>query len=164
MAGATVKISTKGLAEAKKKLFAVAAKKQTQRLCKYADLMLKKAYNKKSFANQTWNLADSYVWVVYYLGEVQGSGFIWNGERATEESRFHGQKINGRALAENFISTYPQRNMNGWEVVWAATAPYSTYLESGTIRHGKFLVLSGIYDEVVSDFGNRARVNFEIVY
>ena len=47
--------------------------------------------------------------------------------------------------------------INGWEVVWAATAPYSTYLENGTM-YGQFNVLSSIYDEVTNDFKGRGTV------
>jgi len=158
-----VKIDISGLGNVKKKLFSKIAEEQTARLVEYAPLMLSKAYNQRTFHNDTWNLSDSYVWVVYYKGEIKGSGYLWNSRSATNDVRYHHTKINGRKLAEEFISTYTPKTFNGWEVVWAATAPYSTYLESG-VRGKKFKVMSSIYDEIVSDFKNKAKVTFENNY
>jgi hypothetical protein len=158
-----VKIDIRGLEKVKQRLFSKMADEQTARLLEYAPLMLAKAYNQKTFNNDTWNLADSYVWVVYYHGAVKGSGFLWNSRIASSDVRYHHTKVNGRKLAESFIATYAPKISKGWEIVWAATAPYSTYLESGARGH-KFKVMSSIYDEIVSDFKGRAEVIFENNY
>ena len=52
------------------------AEEQTARLLEYAPKMLNLAYSERTFQNDTFNLADSYVWVVYYNGIPQGSGYL----------------------------------------------------------------------------------------
>ena len=145
-----------------KELKKAMAEEQTKRLLKYAPKMLNLAYNERTFRNDTFNLADSYVWVVYYNGVPQGSGYLWNGRVATQDANYHHTKVNGRVLAQTFVTRYVS-NTKGWEVVWAATAPYSTYLESGTSR-GRFYVITSIYDKIVSDFNDNAKVSKIINY
>ena len=53
---------------------------QTNMLLEYAPIQLKKAYQNRTFRNRTYNLADSYIWVVYYKGIVKGSGYLWGGK------------------------------------------------------------------------------------
>lgn len=156
-----VKFDLSGLKEIREQLFANAVEDQTKRLLEYAPLILKKAYNEKTFKNDKWNLADSYVWVVYYDGDVMGSGYLWNSKVATSESVFHKKKIDGRKLADKFVNNYYSDVSNGWEVVWAATAPYSTYLENGT-RGKRFYVISSIVDDIAYDFNGMAKINFTI--
>ena len=81
---------------------------------------------------------------------------------ATQDANYHHTKVNGRVLAQAFVTRYVS-NTKGWEVVWAATAPYSTYLESGTSR-GRFYVITSIYDKIVSDFNGNAKVSKIINY
>mgnify|MGYP003407334765 FL=1 len=145
-----------------KELKKAMAEEQTKRLLEYAPKMLNLAYNERTFRNDTFNLADSYVWVVYYNGVPQGSGYLWNGRVATQDANYHHTKVNGRVLAQAFVTRYVS-NTKGWEVVWAATAPYSTYLESGTSR-GRFYVITSIYDKIVSDFNGNAKVSKIINY
>ena len=145
-----------------KELKKLATEEQTKRLLEYAPKMLNQAYNERTFSNDTFNLADSYVWIVYYKGVPQGSGYLSNNRVATLDADYHHTKINGRKLAQEFVYKY-QPSSNGWEVVWAATAPYSTYLESGTSR-GQFYVITSIYDKIVTDFGGNAKVNKIISY
>ena len=145
-----------------KELKKLATEEQTKRLLEYAPKMLNQAYNERTFSNDTFNLADSYVWVVYYKGVPQGSGYLWNNRVATLDADYHHTKINGRQLAQEFAYKY-QPSSNGWEVVWAATAPYSMCLESGTSR-GQFYVITSIYDKIVTDFGGNAKVNKIISY
>ena len=66
---------------------------QTNMLLDYAPKALKKAYEGRTFKNDTMNLADSYVWVVYYNGIVKGSGYLWAGRSAQTDSNFHGTKM-----------------------------------------------------------------------
>lgn len=136
---------------------------QTNMLLAYAPKELKKAYEGRTFKNDTMNLADSYVWVVYYNGVVKGSGYLWVGRTAQTDSKFHGTKINGRRLAQEFISRYVPNGTNCWEMVFAATAPYSTYLESGA-NGRKFYVLTSIFDEINTDFKGKAQLSKIISY
>lgn len=161
--GGQAKIDVSGLRRVRERMFTAFTDKQTAKLLEYAPLQLANAYNGRGFKNDTWNLADSYVWVVYYKGVVQGSGYLWNNRVAQKDSDFHKTKVNGRKLAETFISQYNADTINGWEVVWAATAPYSTYLENGTM-YGQFNVLSSIYDEVTNDFSGKGIVDIKIKY
>ena len=85
------------------------AEEQTARLLEYAPKMLNLAYSERTFQNHTFNLADSYVWVVYYNGIPQGSGYLWNNRIATQDANFHHTKINGRSLASTFITRYVDR-------------------------------------------------------
>ena len=136
---------------------------QTQMIINYAPQALLKAYQGRTFKNRTMNLADSYVWVVYYKGVPKKSGYLWGVRMAKTDSVFHHTKVNGRKLAETFINKYVPINSNGWELVFAATAPYSTYLENGTKR-GRFFVLTSIYDEITADFKGKAKVEKIISY
>ncbi|MFA6728468.1 MAG: hypothetical protein WCS17_09690 [Prevotella sp.] len=136
---------------------------QTNMLLDYAPKELKRAYEGKTFKNDTMNLADSYVWVVYYNGIVKGSGYLWAGRTAGTDSSYHGGKVNGRELAQTFIDTYTPNGGNGWELVFAATAPYSTYLESGA-NGRKFFVLTSIFDEINIDFKGKAKLSKIISY
>lgn len=136
---------------------------QTQMIINYAPKALNKAYQDRTFRNKTMNLADSYVWVVYYRGIPKKSGYLWGARAAQTDSVYHHTKVNGRKLAETFISSYAPISSNGWELVFAATAPYSTYLENGTKR-GRFFVLTSIYDEITYDFKGKANVEKIISY
>lgn len=135
---------------------------QTSMLLEYAPIQLKKAYQNSTFRNRTYNLADSYIWVVYYKGIVKGSGYLWGGRRANVNSTYGTQSVNGRQLANQFISLYSSGEISGWEMVLAATAPYASNLETGESRTRQFYVISSIYDEVTSDFKGKAKINFII--
>ena len=130
---------------------------QTQMLLDYAPKMLQRAYDERTFKNRTWNLADSYIWVVYYEGAVKGSGYLWNAKVATKNANYKGNSVDGRALAQSFVDSYSP-NMNGWSLVFAATTPYASDLENGTATRRKFYVITTIYDEVTSDFKGKAVV------
>lgn len=135
---------------------------QTKMLLSYAPQELQRAYENRSFKNRTYNLADSYVWVVYYCGEVQGSGFMWAGSKAQSNSIYEGKSIDGRQLADDFINSYQSNISSGWELVLAAAAPYAYNLESGEGRSRRFYVISSVFDEITSDFRGKATVIFTI--
>lgn len=65
------------------------AEEQTKRLLEYAPKMLNLAYSERTFKNDTFNLADSYVWVVYYNGVPKGSGYLWNERVASQDANYH---------------------------------------------------------------------------
>mgnify|MGYP003423085585 CR=1 FL=1 len=127
---------------------------QTKMLKDYAPIALQDAYNNRDFRNDTYNLKDSYAWVVYYNGVRKGKGFLGNKE-ADGFSNFHGQAINGRQLANDFISKYISIVDNGWELMMVAAAPYSVALEGEG-----FMVLSAAFDSVNRDLLGKAKVDF----
>lgn len=131
-----------------------AIEKQTKMLKDYAPIALQDAYNDRDFRNQTYNLKDSYAWAVYYKGVRKGKGFLGNKE-ADGFSNFHGQAINGRQLANDFISKYISIVDNGWELMMVAAAPYSVALEGEG-----FMVLSAAFDSVNRDLLGKAKVDF----
>ena len=62
-----------------------------------------------------------------------------------------------------FTDKYHSNSMNKWEVVFAATAPYASYLEGGAVRR-VFYVITHIYDTVTADFKGKATVYTIISY
>lgn len=145
---------------------------QTKRLEKYAEQELSMMARTHAFKNRTYNLEDSLVWCVYYNGELRSYGF-YGGKRASTVSYLHeyGRNpipVDGRANADMFPQMYTPTVKNGWEIVWAATAPYSIYLEDGfTTRGGRFMqfeVISQRFDHIAKTFGNKGNVIFKIRY
>ena len=151
---ATMKIaySWKGV---RRSIFNRMAELQTERLCEYAPEALEKAYNQRSFQNDTMNLADSYVLAVYYKGSLKKSGYLWDGPTATKPSKYHGSDVNGRQLADEFVERYTPQSDATWEMVIAATTPYAPILEKVNTGNPKrkFMVISAVYDDIVEDFG-----------
>ena len=66
MAKATVDLS--GLKSKSEKFIKYISTNTAEKLCLYAERLLEKAYNEKKFENDTYNLADSYFWVVFVDG------------------------------------------------------------------------------------------------
>lgn len=143
-------------------------KEQTIRLERYAQEELSTMARTHTFLNQTYNLQDSLVWGVFFEGNLRSYGF-YGGGRAEEPSYLHAwgrnpQPVYGRAEAEGFILTYRAENTHGWEVVWAATAPYGKYLDpkAGTTRTNRFYVISQEYDAIKQTFAKgKGRVIFK---
>lgn len=141
--------------------------KQTRALEQYAKKELNEMARMHTFQNVTYNLQDSLVWGVFFEGRLRSYGMYGQG-RATEASYLHAWsrtrrvEVHGRQLAEEFITTYTPESTNGWEVVWAAVAPYSIYLDpmAGTTRTNHFYVISQRYDEIKRTFGSKGRVRF----
>lgn len=79
-----VKVDLSGLKRVRQELFDRLAGEQTQRLIAYAPELLKKAYSESGFTDQTYNLADSYIWAVFYQGNLQGSGYLYPYQMATK--------------------------------------------------------------------------------
>lgn len=152
MATREVTYSWKGV---RRKIFNRMAELQTERLCEYAPEALSKAYEQRSFQNDTMNLADSYVWAVYYKGVLKKSGYLWDSVTATTPSKYHGEDVNGRQLADEFVEKYTPQSDATWEMVIAATTPYAPVLEKGNTGNPKqrFMVISTVYDDIVEDFG-----------
>ncbi len=169
-----------------------AVQSQTERFIEYAKKEIQKlgdmiqTYNSANHMDRTGNLLNSLCWCVTYCGEVKGSGFYrpavtnkrqnrWGQERgmgmnggsgaALHEFFRDSEIIDGRKLAEDFLSNQAKTDDNGepvgngWRVVFAVLAPYWGYWESGftmtvkgnSIGFYQFAVMTHIYDDVRMD-------------
>jgi len=162
-----VKLNTRLL---KTRLYNNVANEQTRRLVAYAQDEIIRLVESHAFYNRTMNLQDSYVWVVYYKGKKAGSGFYGN-KSASGKSVLHeytpaiSVDVDGRALARKFVSTYTPEETSGWEIVFAAVAPYGAYLEGGFLFKGKryqFDVMSQRYDAITRTLTPLCKVKFEV--
>lgn len=143
-----------------KEMFNTFANEQTLRLIEYAEQELKEMQRSHTFTNRTYNLEDSYVWVVYYEGAIVPNGFGYLGSTKAQADSYG---YSGRAMAEEFISKYNPRNKTGWEIVWAATMPYATALEKGLKpRKHQFYVLSQRYDAITKKLGEKSSTTIRI--
>lgn len=144
-------------------------KEQTKRLEEYAQKELIEMVSSHDFKNDTYNLQDSFVWVLFFNGEKRSHGF-YGGGRASENSMLHAWgtpanrvPVNGRELAETFVGTFEPTVKSGWEIVWAAVAPYGAYLESGSTPHGVvFRVITQRFDDIKQTLEPQCKVTFEI--
>lgn len=162
-----VKFNKKALA---RKMYSNIADKQTERLIAFAESEIIRLVETRAFINQTFNLLDSYVWAVYYKGKKAKHGFYGN-KMAKGKSILHEYSpsisvdVNGRALARKFVQIYKPDETQGWEIVFAACAPYGAYLEGGFMFHGKryqFDVMSQRYDHIKQALSPLCRVRFEV--
>ena len=144
---------------------------QTNRLVRYAQQEIVELVNTHAFKNRTMNLQDSYLWIVYYNGKKVKSGFYGN-KAATGKSVLHewspdiAVKVDGRELARKFIQGYKPTQAEGWEIVFAATAPYGSYLEGGFWSRShtwvQFDVMSQRYDHIINALTPLCHVRMEI--
>ena len=110
--------------------------------------MLQRAYDEKTFNNETYNLADSYAWALYYNGLLVNYGFLTTTERATEEK--HG--LRGRSVVEDFIkSEYNSTLKEGYELIFVAAIFYGKYLERPDLNFHR-QVISYIWDDLAVIF------------
>lgn len=162
-----VKFNKKALA---RQMYNNIADKQTERLIAFAESEIIRLVETRAFTNQTINLQDSYVWAVYYNGKKAKHGYYGN-KMAKGKSILHEYSpsisvdVNGRALARKFVQIYKPDETQGWEIVFAACAPYGAYLEGGFMFHGKryqFDVMSQRYDHIRQSLSPLCRVRFEV--
>ena len=146
------------------------ADKQTERLIAFAESEIIRLVETRAFTNQTINLQDSYVWAVYYNGTKAKHGYYGN-KMANGKSILHEYSpsisvdVNGRALARKFVQIYKPDETQGWEIVFAAVAPYGAYMEEGYTFRGKhyqFDVMSQRYDHIKNDLSPLCKVTLEI--
>lgn len=138
---------------------------QTERFVNYAKEEIVRLATSHSFDNRTFNLQDSYVWCVYYNGKRVPNGFGYYGSKLARKPSFLHEyspkkriEVNGRELARTFAQSYQPSTQDGWEIVFAACAPYGAYLELGR----KFLVMSQRYDHIRKVLEPYCSVTFEI--
>ena len=162
-----IKVDEKALAKAKKAILEKLNLVTLRELETYAKQMLRKAYLESEYShNETQNLRDSYIWAIYYNGQLKKHGFIDNTPLATESIKKTATEdyIKGREEAEDFLEEYIPTFTKGWEVVFAATIYYGVYLENGTKSNAKYVVISSIYDEVRKTFGANKVRNWQNEY
>ena len=146
----------------KKKMIRFAVAEQTKRLCRYAESELYEMIVSHTFHSRTFNLADSYVWAVYYNKKEQGHGYV-GVKMASKDAKFHGRDIDGRKEAKEFLSKFKSQSLeNGWTIVWAACAPYSVYLDpaAGSHKSSHFFVVSQRYDHIKGTLEPKCKVEF----
>ena len=152
------------------RLYKRIADEQTERLKAYAASEIVNIVLSKAFDDRTKNLADSYVWCVYFQGKRKGSG-TYGKKGATKTSLLHefspemSVPVDGRKAANEFVKAYKPTETSGWEIVFAACAPYGAYLEGGFTLHGKryqFDVMSQRYDQIKNDLSPLCKVTFMV--
>lgn len=152
------------------RLYKQIAEEQTKRLVAYAEEEIVRIVESKGFNNRTFNLSDSYVWCVFYNGKRKGYG-TYGRKSAQKDSLLHEYSRNisvpvkGRKLANDFARTYQPDVTNGWEIVFAAVAPYGAYMEEGYTFRGKhyqFNIMSQRYDHIKNTLSPLCKVTLEI--
>lgn len=146
---------------------------QTRRLIEYAQVELYEMIVTRQFKSRTFNLADSYVWAVYFDGKQQGHGYIGS-KMASELSYLHEWSrdpskripVDGRKEATAFLTAFQGHlpTKSGWVVVWAACAPYARYLDpaAGNTKTNRFFVISQRYDHIKNTFSPKGHVTFSV--
>lgn len=146
---------------------------QTRRLLAYAREELYEMIATRDFMSRTFNLADSYVWAVYYDGAEKGHGYI-GAKMANEKSLLHEWSkdpskripVDGRKEAAAFLRSFKGQlsGETGWVVVWAACAPYARYLDpaAGGSKTNRFFVVSQRYDHINNVFSPKGTVTFKV--
>ena len=146
---------------------------QTRRLANYAAKEIIKMGDNIAMED-TGNLLDSLCWGLWFKGRLVHSGYYRNPAEAFESSYIHAispmppkELVNGRYLAQLFLSEYQPKQKNGWEVVWAATAPYYAYWEYGLYnvfykQKVQFRTVAERYDHIKATLEPPCRVQFLI--
>ena len=154
----------------RKKVYEPIATEQTNRLIVYAQQELDEIVLSREFDDRTRNLADSYIWCVYYNGKRKGFG-TYGRKQAHKQSMLHeyspdiSEPVDGRKLAMEFAKAYKPEETKGWEIVFAACAPYGAYLEAGFTFHGKryqFDVMAQRYDHIKRTLSPLAKVKLYV--
>lgn len=147
---------------------------QTERLVTYAREELYEMIVTRDFKSRTFNLADSYVWAVYYNGKKKKSGYV-GAKMANKKSLLHEWSkdpsrripVEGRKEAREFLKSFENTlsKDGGWVCVWAACAPYAEYLDpaAGNTRTNNFFVISQRYDHIKETFEPKGVVKFEVL-
>lgn len=164
----SVKFNEKAM---RKQILDAIVPEQTKRLVEYAKEEIYEMIATRDFHSRTFNLADSYVWAVYYNGKEQEHGFV-GGKMATSKSYLHEYsksqrvEVDGRKTAQEFLNYYrSQAIKNGWTIVWAACAPYAVYLDPavGSTKTNRFFVISQRYDHIKGTLEPKMKVELKVL-
>jgi len=167
MSKTTYKFNGKKFGDA---LYKRISEEQTTRLIEYAQEEIIKIVETREFKDRTRNLADSYIWCVFFNGVRKGFG-TYGRKSARSKSFLHEysfdmrKKVDGRRIARDFSNSYKPSVKKGWEIVFAACAPYGAYLEAGFTFHGKYIqfdVMSQRYDHIKGVLSPLCHVVFEV--
>ena len=149
-------------------------REQTARLIAYAKEELYEMIVSRTFKSRTFNLADSYVYAVYYDGKEQAHGYV-GAKMASEVSYLHEWSkdpskripVDGRKEATAFLTAFQGHlpTKSGWVVVWAACAPYARYLDpaAGNTKTNRFFVISQRYDHIANTFSSKGVVSLKVM-
>ena len=148
-------------------------REQTARLIAYAKEELYEMIVSRTFKSRTFNLADSYVYAVYYDGKEQAHGYV--GAKMANKQAVYTDKINpskeilvdGRKEATKFLTKFKSAlpTTNGWVVVWAACTPYAKELDpaTGSSDKNRFFVISQRYDHIANTFSSKGVVSLKVM-
>ena len=148
-------------------------REQTARLIAYAKEELYEMIMSKTFKNRTFNLADSYVYAVYYDGKEQAHGYV-GAKMASEQAIYRDKRnpskeilVDGRKEATEFLTKFKSAlpTTNGWVVVWAACTPYAKELDpaAGSSKKNRFFVISQRYDHIANTFASKGVVSLKVM-
>lgn len=121
-------------------------------MCEYGDELMRKAYEERSWENRTFNLKDSFGWVVYNNGSEYKHGYLGT-EESTKSKVIYGETMKGRSVLDAFIREYSPI-LSGVELVIVAAMPYGLWLET---RYN-YVVLSSIKDDLENTFKKPVKV------
>ena len=121
-------------------------------MCKKGAELMNKAYEEKKWQNRTFNLKDSFGWVVYSNGSEYKRGYI-GGAQATSSKKIYGEEMRGRETLDEFVKSYSPIPV-GLELVIVAAIPYGLWLET---RY-QYVVLSSIKDELEEHFNKPVKL------
>lgn len=100
------------------------------------------------FANDTFNLKDSYGSAVYVYGRLRKDSVRFIGSKTALDKN---SGVYGREEVESFLTTYKASVKNPLELVCVAAIFYASILERGsTPSERKYVVISNIADDMHS--------------
>lgn len=116
--------------------------------------LVRKAYETKTYDEDTGNLADSYGAAVYKDGVLIKDTLAFRNQRATEAKEWEdGDWRSGHEEMLRYFQNYRPR-AKGLTLVLVAAMPYAEVLESGKAKNGtftlkkKYKVITGAYGEL----------------
>ena len=120
-----------------------AEKSLVKELTDYGEMIIKEAYNTKTFEDQTFNLHDSYGSAVYKDGNYINGTMRTLEPQATQTKKVDGYHVKGKNVVSRYLKDYRPRQ-KGLTLVVVAAMPYGDILEAGKepLTH-KYRVISG---------------------
>ena len=105
-------------------------------------------YEDGKFANDTFNLKDSYGSAVYVYGQLRKSSVRFIGSKTALDKN---HSLYGREEVDSFLTTYKASVKRPLELVCVAAIFYASDLERGLTPSGrKYIVISNIADDMQS--------------
>ena len=153
-------------------LFGQIEAEQTKRFVAYAERQMKSIGEAFNAWESSGNLIDSLCYAVYHNGRPAKMDY-YRSPQATDTSELHEfskehrEQVNGRALAERFLTDFKPSKKQGWEVFWAVLAPYWGYWEQGHYnvcfkQRVQFSVMAQQFDLVKETLEPKCKTTFVI--